>query len=102
MDTPEILGPYDIGDRVTHTVTFTNIAGAPTNPTTVTAFAVKPDGTVVTLSAGSTVTGVWSATSPRLDQAGVWSIRMNGTGAAEAADEIWFLVEPTAFPNPLA
>lgn len=88
---------YAIGDLVQITATFTALASkAPVNPTTVTFTVRKPDGTVSNPAASSSATGVFTAQLP-IDQSGTWRWRAVGTGAAQAAEESDFLVEPDSF-----
>ena len=87
---------YDIGDAPTVTATFRNIAGDLTNPTTVTAKMVEPDGTQTTLSTPSnTGTGVYTVTVPTFDQSGRHVVKFFGTGAIIAAEETPIDVRPT-------
>lgn len=93
---------YDIGDRITLTGLFANIAKVPTNPTAVTLAIRKPDGDVIVVAQGSMTNpsvGTWAYDfSP--DQAGSWWFRWSGTGAVTAAEEKRFLVRSRKVPNP--
>lgn len=74
---------------------FANLAGVPTNPTTVTLVVQKPDGTQLTYgwpTAGSA--GVLTNESPGrfyvdvpIDQSGKWQQRLSSTGLVQAASE---------------
>lgn len=66
--------------------TFTDLAGAATNPTAVTLTVRSPSGLVTTPSATNTATGVYTATIT-LDEAGEWSYWWQGTGAVVAAGD---------------
>lgn len=90
---------YDVGDLVrigNHTASsaqaFKNLAGADTDPTAVTLRVGKPDGTQVTYTYGGSpalsreATGRYYA-DVSVDQPGMWSYRLAGTGAVQAAAE---------------
>jgi hypothetical protein len=94
-----MIHSYDVGDRVrlgnhsTNTATgpFTTVGGAVTDPTTITLTVQKPDTTetaytyaLATLSKESTGRYYVDVT---LDQAGLWSYRLAGTGAVIAVEE---------------
>lgn len=83
---------YQINDVVPVTATFTNAAGAPANPTTVTLTIRKPDGTVLTPAPTNSSTGVYTY-NLAVDQPGLWWYTFVGTGAVAAADRNSFLVE---------
>lgn len=86
-------GPYDIGDRVTLDVTFTNAGGTATSPTTVTLQVTPPGGTATTVSNSAGATGVYTATyDPTV--AGIHYYRWAGTGALVVAEEGQFHVRP--------
>lgn len=82
---------YDIGDTRRLTATFTNLAGAATDPTTVT-FKVKvPDGTITTYIYGTHAELAKSATGVyyvdySITQAGRYSYRFEGTGTVATAE----------------
>jgi hypothetical protein len=80
---------------------FTNLAGAPTDPTTVTLKIKKPDGSVVTLTTptvvnDTTVLGGFYY-DLTLDQAGEYTFLFEGAGAVQALDWESFIVEPNPF-----
>ena len=92
-------GPYDIKDAVELVGTFRNTSNALTDPTTVTVFIQKPDGTRISETT-PTVThvspGVYSYILT-VDQAGIWRWRFEGTGTVQAADERTFEVKESVF-----
>jgi hypothetical protein len=90
---------YSVGSRVrlgnhssnTDTAAFTTVGGVATDPTAVTLVAEKPDQTSTTYTyAGLTLsketTGRYYV-DVTLDQAGLWTYRMAGTGAVVATME---------------
>lgn len=92
--------PLDIGDVATVTSTFTNAAGAPTNPTVVTLRIKKPTGTVTVVNQASltnTSAGVWTY-DVAIDTAGIWWYRFEGTGAVAAAEEDYLFVRNRRVP----
>lgn len=92
-DSPEI----NIGTRVTFTGHFTDEDGAAKDPTSVTAWARRPDGTMVSpapVASSAAVVGDWDA-SVLIDQSGRWYVGMQGFGNVEAANETAFEVPPT-------
>lgn len=78
--------PYDIGDTVQLTGTFTDANGALADPTTVVCRLLKPDGTTATLTATKQSTGVYTATAT-IDQDGTHWFRFTGSGTVGASDE---------------
>jgi hypothetical protein len=93
--------PYDVGDGVEVRSAFTNLAGAATDPTTITLKVRKPDATISTYTyAAAQLTresaGVF-VKSITLDTSGVWTYRFEGTGAVVAADEELLVVEASSF-----
>lgn len=84
---------YDIGDAPTLTATFRDLAGDPTNPTTVTATHRQPDGTETELSPSTSSTGIYTANTATLTQSGVHTVKFFGVGALVAAEEIRFKVQ---------
>lgn len=89
---------YDVGDEIEVTANFTNLAGTPANPTTVTLRVLTPAGVASTVAASNTGTvgqyrGVISIT-----EAGTWRYRFAGTGAVTAAEEGAFVVRPRRVP----
>jgi hypothetical protein len=95
------MATYDIGDVVRVTCTFTNGAGANTDPTTVT-LKVKTPALVTTSYtwAGGTVTrsaaGIFYK-DISLTMSGEWFYRFEGTGAVESADESNLIVVSSEF-----
>ena len=86
---------YDIGDEIILTGTFT-INGVLTNPTTATWRLKAPDGTTTTPAVTNPSTGVYKTTvTPTL--VGRYTYRLEGTGAATAAEEAFFTVRRSAF-----
>jgi hypothetical protein len=90
---------YDLGDRVrlgnhssnTATAPFTTVLGVPTDPTATALTVQKPDGTetaytyaLASLSRESVGRFYVDVT---LDQAGLWSYKLAGTGAVVAVQE---------------
>ncbi|MFO0293782.1 MAG: hypothetical protein ACK51F_10620 [Rhodospirillales bacterium] len=92
------IDEHDIGDLVELRATFTDAAGVPANPTTVTVRVQKPDGTITTPSAASGVTGTWTATIS-LDQSGWWGYVFIGAGANAAAEESRLFVRRPLVPR---
>lgn len=97
---------YDIGDRPTVTATFTDAAGALTDPSTVVAIVRTPAGVETTTTSPNaalvnTSTGVWAFTLPTaLTAAGNWRVRIKGTAGLIAAAETTLAVRASAFTNP--
>jgi hypothetical protein len=92
---------YDIGDVVRVTCTFTNGAGANTDPTTVT-LKVKTPAQVTTPYTWALGTVTRSAVGIfykdiSLTMSGEWFYRFEGTGAVESAEEANILVEASEF-----
>ena len=82
---------FDIGDTRRLTVTFTNLAGANTDPTGVTFTIKKPDGTITTYVYGTDSQLVKSAVGIyyvdySIALAGRHVYRFAGTGAIVAAE----------------
>lgn len=77
---------WDIGTAVTVSETFNNLAGNPANPSTVTLRIRKPDGTVLTPTPTSAVTGIWTSIVVP-DQAGIWEVGWAGTGTVTKTSE---------------
>jgi hypothetical protein len=100
------LGTFDIGDQVEVTATFTNLAGALTNPSTLAWQVIQPDGTTTAYTQASTEvanpsTGVWTLTFViTANDPGRWHVRARGTAGVKAADEDWFDVRRSAFTSP--
>lgn len=86
---------YDIGDLVRLRLTFTDIAGAATDPTTVTVVVTSPTGIVTTyLDAVNDPAAVGAFYKDILpNEAGMWRYRGTGTGAVVAAgDSVFYVV----------
>lgn len=94
-------GPYDLGDDVILTATFTTtVAGVdtPTNPTVVVCTVEAPDGTITTINNPTNPSvGVFEATFTPVVSGEHW-YRFVGTGAAKAAGERSFSVRPQRVP----
>jgi hypothetical protein len=83
-------GIYDIGEGVILQATFT-VGGVLTNPGAVTLKVEKPDGTVSTVSASSSSTGVYTGTFvPTM--AGDHFYRFAGTAPAVGVEQGMFVV----------
>jgi hypothetical protein len=86
---------YEFGDVAVLSVTFT-VAGAPTDPTAVTAEVLTPDGTRTSYSTPQIVhdgTGAYHLDLD-CDQAGEWVYEFVGTGAAADVETGVFYVKP--------
>ena len=87
---------YTNGQQVRSTVTFT-VGGSATDPTTVVAKVMAPDGTVTTYAYGTdaelvkNTTGVYYVDITG-DQDGPWNYRFVGTGTCVAASEGTFYI----------
>lgn len=92
---------HDIGDRPVITGTFTDVDGAPANPSAITFRLIAPDGTVSTgthVDAVNSAVGTWSWPIPApFDQSGVWYARVEGTAGVIAAAESRITVRVSAF-----
>lgn len=92
---------FTIGTRVVITGVFTDVTGAPDDPSAITFSLKAPDGTITTASQAAAVnpsTGEWSWTAPvLLDQHGTWVARVAGTAGLETAGEWTFRVADSAF-----
>lgn len=86
----------DVGQTVRVTAEW-KANGALTNPGTVTAKAIDPDGDVTDLTVMNDTTGKNHA-DLELTKAGRWWVRFEGTDPVPTADEIAIEVERTAFP----
>lgn len=79
-----MAGPYDIGDTVRLTGTFTDSAGAVADPTTVTVTVTNPAGVVTNPAATKDSVGVYHVdVAPTVS--GTWRYAFSGTGALVAA-----------------
>lgn len=77
---------YDIGDVVELSVTFTNDAGTPANPSAIELRILSPAGTVTTPTPTNPSTGVYTyLLSPTVP--GWWAYRFTGSGANASAEE---------------
>ena len=90
---------YDIGDLVRLSATFTNTAGAVTDPTATTCSIRVPSGTVTTHTYGVSADLVRDSTglfhldySPTVE--GIHNYRFVGTGACQTAEEKPFYIRP--------
>lgn len=99
-----VLKDVDRDDLVTSTVDFTNAAGAPTNPTTVTFSVINPTGVTsqtnyVSGSSGQVTnpsTGRFVLSLP-VTLAGPWLIRCKGVGAVAQVATGVVEVKPDVF-----
>jgi hypothetical protein len=92
---------FDIGDRPTITVTFSNEAGTATSPSTVVFLVRTPAGVESSNAATSNPsTGVYTYTFPTITESGVWSWRAKGTAGLIAATEGRFNVRTSVFTTP--
>jgi len=95
--------PYYIGSLSTLKVTFTNLAGVPTDPTAVSVVVTAPDGTVTTYSSPIHVsTGVYTQDVP-VTQVGSYNFEWYGTGTVVAVKPSTFqsYATPLAPANPI-
>ena len=84
------MATHDIGDKVTLQVTFTDSAGDPVDPTTVSCTVRSPNGTLTAPSTQGTA-GVYTATVEPTTP-GTWYYRFAGTGSYVAAEEDSFKI----------
>lgn len=94
--------PYDIGDKLRFTATFTNLAGAATDPTAVLFRMKLPAGTTTTYTYGSNAELVKSSTGVyyvewTFSVADTHHYRFSGTGTVTAADEGSVLIRRSKF-----
>jgi hypothetical protein len=82
---------YDVGDLVRLSVIFTDIAGVPADPTTVSLRVRRAGSTTTYASATNPATGEYYQ-DVSIDTAGVWIYRWIGSGAIVAAEEGQFFV----------
>lgn len=94
---------FDWGDLARFSVSFTDAAGTPTDPTTVTIRLLHPDGATETTYAYGTDAalvrddvGAYHA-DYLIDAVGYWGWRWEGTGAVQAAVEGRLLVPESPF-----
>lgn len=93
---------YDYGDLVRVIGTFTDAAGAATDPTAVLCKVRDPSGNVTTLTYGTDTALVKSATGMyytdiNVDEVGTWHYRFYSTGTGQAAGESMFYARASAF-----
>jgi len=87
---------YPLNSSPTVSASFTNLVGAPADPSTVTLVVTKPDATTVTYTgAGLTnsAVGAWSK-QITVDQLGTWRYDFTGSGAVVAEQSGVFAVGP--------
>lgn len=87
---------YDIGDGIRITATFTNLAGALADPTTVVFRVLDPLGAMTTPSFSRDSLGVYYADIVATAK-GVWLYRWEGTGSVTVAEESSFTVRSSNF-----
>jgi uncharacterized protein YfaS (alpha-2-macroglobulin family) len=92
------MNAYKVGASVRCSGAFTNEAGDPVDPTTITFRVRKPDGAVTVYVYGTDAQLVKDGVGAyhvdlAATLAGRWAYRFEGTGAAPSADESLFLVE---------
>ncbi len=86
---------YDLGDVVILTAAFT-VQGTPAAPDTVTIRIRAPSGAITTLFPGVSSAGVYTDEFVP-SESGRHYYRVEGTGAAQAAEEASFIVRPSVF-----
>ena len=84
------MNNYVLGTRITLQGSFTSVAGAPVDPTTVVAKVLQPDGVIVDLTPTKTTTGNYEVDWVPV-QEGLHTYRFAGTGTCIAADEQTFM-----------
>jgi hypothetical protein len=92
------MSDYQIGDIAVLSATFTDDGDPPIyeDPTTVLFSVRAPDGTVSTPTATQTGPGVYTA-EVAIDQSGLWTYKVLGTGDVQAADQKSFRVDTPFF-----
>jgi hypothetical protein len=98
------MNSYSVGDQVRLSATFTNSAGALTDPTTVTCilkrrYQVTPVSTTYTYAGGTVTkdgTGLYHVDVVP-DNEGIWDYRWVATGTVVAAEEGAFSVPNSEF-----
>lgn len=86
------INSYDVGDEIELRAAYTNQAGAPSNPATVTLTITKPDGTAVEGSTPiNTGTGTYHFTLIP-EMGGLWRHRWVSTGDPTTEEEGVFFV----------
>lgn len=92
------MNQYTIGSVVQISCLFTNISGAPADPSAVTAECKLPDTSTVQLIVTRVSTGAYTAQIP-VTQGGNYEYRFAGTGALQAAMEGAFFANSSAFTS---
>lgn len=91
------MSSYVVGDLVKLTAFFA-VAGVATDPTSVTCEVIDPLGVTTTPAVTKDSTGNYHATVDLTTAFhGVWTYRIVGTGACQAAQEAQFYVGASAF-----
>lgn len=94
------MAKYDIGDLVRATGTFRDLDEVLVDPDTVTFKSKAPSGAVVSRTYPTDVTkesvGVYHS-DWSLNETGTWYLRIESTGAAQAAEEITISVARSVF-----
>ena len=98
----DVANTYDIGDLVRCSVTFTNAAGTPTDPTAIIGEFQDPSGNETSYTHGVDVELVKDDTGDFhfdvvIDESGYWFYRFAGTGTVVAAAECFFIVRASEF-----
>jgi len=88
----------DIGDLVRITASFVDLAGAPSDPTSIAILARSPSEAEQSLSVTKQSVGVYYA-EQSIDEENTWWFRAYGTGAIEAAAERSLHVRATSFDS---
>lgn len=91
-----MAGTYDRGDLVRLTATFTNDAGAATDPTTVTLRIKAPGGILSAPTPAQDNPGVYHYDLD-LNAVGPWYYRWEGTGVVQTAEESLLFVRDSMF-----
>lgn len=95
------MAEFDIGQAITSTATFRDPAGVATDPTTVTATLLAPDGTSTSPAITNGGVGIRSVTfTPSV--AGTWVVTWTGTGAVADREYGVYVVRPGYAWDPLA
>jgi len=98
------MAEYDLGDVVRVTGTWTNAAGAATDPTSVYCKYMDPSRNVTSLEYGVDAALVKSDTGIyyvdiSADEPGRWFVRFYSTGTGQAAEESNFDIVKSEFPT---
>jgi hypothetical protein len=93
---------FDTGDEVRVKTTFSDSSGTATDPTAILFKFANPSGTTTTYTYGVDAELVRDATGVYYvdidcNEAGAWRWRFYSTGTGQAADEGFFIVEPSQF-----